>query len=525
MVVGLIGLPPLFKSTFAAAITAQAKRPNFLMIVGDDFGYSDIGPFGSEIKTPNLDALAKDGKILSDYHTAPTCSPGRLSLLTGVDYHIGGIGTIYELIAPNQVGKPGYETYIDNNVATVADLLRAAGYHTFLSGKWHLSGNGITPGTLPAERGFERSLTLVEDGANHFSSAEYIPGWKVTFAEGNKTVPRPGNGTLYDADMFTDKLLSYLNHTHADGKPFFAYLASQVAHTPFQAPRDNIEKYYNMYRSLGWDNIREQRFEKQKELGIWPSNMSLPVPHLPPLQPWNTLSPIQKDYAARILAVHAAMIENLDKNIGRVVQYLKNTGQYDNTLIMFTSDNGTSEPFEMLQFKYASGVNLADAKAFDKTVNNTLSNLGNASSDFNYGPWGSYVASSPFSGFKTSFYEGGIRVPFVLKAPKSAMSSIPSSSNVVKGYAFVNDIAPTIYQIANITYPATYNGHPIHPLMRKSLVPLVQGKVDQVYPANEPLGAELFNSTAVRMGDWQGIHIGGNTSNNIPQWNRRMDVI
>jgi len=515
MVVGLIGLPPLIKSSFAAAVAAQAKRPNFLMIVGDDFGYSDIGPFGSEIKTPNLDALAKDGKILTDYHTAPTCSPGRLSLLTGVDYHIGGIGTMYELIAPNQVGKPGYETYIDNNVATTAELLKAAGYHTFLSGKWHLSGNGITPGTLPADRGFERSLTLVEDGANHFSSAEYIPGWKVTFAEGNKTVPRPGNGTIYDADMFTDKLLSYLNHTRADGKPFFAYLASQVAHTPFQAPRDNIEKYYNMYRSMGWDKIREQRFEKQKELGIWPSNMSLPVPHLPPLQPWSTLSPLQKDYAARILAVHAAMIENLDKNIGRVVQYLKNTGQYDNTLIMFTSDNGTSEPFEMQQFKYASGVNLADAKAFDKTVNNTLSNLGNASSDFNYGPWGSYVASSPFSGFKTSFYEGGIRVPFVVKAPKSAMSSIPSSSNVVKGYAFVNDIAPTIYQIANITYPATYNGHPMHPLMGKSLVPLVQGKVDQVYPANEPLGAELFNSTAVRMGDWQGIHIGGNTSSNI----------
>jgi len=168
---------------------------------------------------------------------------------------------MYELIAPNQVGKPGYETYIDNNVATIAELLRAVGYHTFLSGKWHLSGNGITPGTLPGEGGFERSITLVEDGANHFSSAEYIPGWKVTFAEGNKTVPRPGNGTLYDADMFTDKLLSYHNHTRADGKPFFAYLASQVAHTPIQAPRENIDKYYG--------GIREQRFDKQKELRIW----------------------------------------------------------------------------------------------------------------------------------------------------------------------------------------------------------------------------------------------------------------
>jgi arylsulfatase len=368
---------------------------------------------------------------------------------------------------------------------------------------------------LPFNRGFEHSLTLVEDGANHFSSAEYIPGWKVTFTEDGKQVARPGNGTLYDADMFTGKLLSYLNQSGSDGKPFFAYLASQVAHTPFQAPRENIDKYYKMYLSLGWDKIREQRFDKQKELGIWPSNMSLPVPHLPPLQPWNTLTTDQKNFAAKILAVHAAMIENYDKNIGRIVQYLKNTGQYDNTFIVFTSDNGTSEPFEIAQFKYASGVNIADAKQFISTQNNSLQNLGNQNSDFNYGPWGPYVAASPFSGFKTSFYEGGIRVPFVLKLTKSAASSIPSSSNLVKGYAFVNDIAPTIYQVANITYPATYNGHPIHPLMGNSLVPLVQGKVAQVYPANEPLGAELFNSTAVRMGDWQAIHNTGNTSSNI----------
>lgn len=274
--------------------------------MGDDFGYSDIGSFGSEIKTPNLDALAKDGKILTNYHTAPTCSQGRLSLLTGVDYHIGGLGTMYELIANNQKGKPGYETYINNKVVTVAELLRAAGYHTYLSGKWHLSGNGVTPGILPFNRGFEHSLTLVEDGANHFSSAEYVPGWKVTFTEDGKIVPRPGNNTLYDATMFTDKLLSYLNQTHSDGKPFFAYLASQVAHTPFQAPAGpNIEKYYNMYRSMGWDKVREQRFEKQKELGIWPSNMTLPVPRLPPIQAWNTLSTNQQNYAAKVFAVHA----------------------------------------------------------------------------------------------------------------------------------------------------------------------------------------------------------------------------
>ena len=242
--------------------------------------------------------------------------------------------------------------------------------------------------------------------------------------------------------------------------------------------------------------------------------MSLPVPHLPPIQPWNTLSPIQKDFAAKILAVHAAIIENMDKNIGKLIQYLKNTGQYDNTIIVFTSDNGTSEPFEMSQFKYASGVDLADAKQFISTKNNALSNLGNQNSDFNYGPWGPYVTATPFSGFKTSFYEGGIAVPFIVKPAKWMMSSLPSSS-FVRGYAFVNDVAPTIYQIANVTYLASYHGHALHPLMGRSLVPLIEGKVDNVYAPNEPQGAELFNQTAVRMGDWEAIHDTGNTSLNL----------
>ena len=157
-------------------------------------------------------------------------------MLTGVDYHIGGMGTMYELIAPNQVGKPGYQTYINNNVVTIAELLRDAGYQTYLTGKWHLSGSatGGQPGTLPYNRG------LLQDGANHFSSAVYVPGLAVTFTENGKVVPRPGNGTVFDADLYTDKLLSYLNQSRSDGKPFFAYLATQVAHTPFQGPRADI---------------------------------------------------------------------------------------------------------------------------------------------------------------------------------------------------------------------------------------------------------------------------------------------
>lgn len=488
------------------------NKPNFLVIVGDDFGYSDIGAFGSEISTPNLDAIAKDGKVLTNYHTAPTCSPARVALLTGVDWHVGGIGTMYELIADNQVGKPGYETYINDRVVTVAELLKDAGYNTMMSGKWHLSGHGYQPGTSPYERGFSNVLTLLEDGSNHFNSAEYVPGWSVTFMANATKVPRPQNGT-FEAEMYTDQLLGFFKKTESEKKPFFAYLAFQVAHSPFQSPPELVDKYDKIY-SVGWDKIRDQRFEKQKELGFWPSNMTDPG-RLPPNQVWDNLTNDQKDYAARVLAVHAAMIEEMDKNIGRVIQHLKGTGQYDNTFIIFTSDNGSSEPFEISLFRYASGVDLTHAKQFVAGINNTLSNLGNPTSDFNYGAWGTYVATSPFSGFKTSLYEGGVRPPAIIKEPESVSppASTNSNSNLVESFVYVTDITPTILELAGISHPSTYQGHDVHALMGKSLKPLLDGTMEKIHPDDEAIAGEMFNNTSVRMGDWKATSYGY-----PPQW-------
>ena len=488
------------------------NKPNFLVIVGDDFGYSDIGSFGSEISTPNLDAIAKDGKVLTNYHTAPTCSPARVALLTGVDWHVGGIGTMYELIADNQVGQPGYETYINDRVVTVAELLKDAGYNTMMSGKWHLSGHGFQPGTSPYERGFSNVLTLLEDGSNHFNSAEYVPGWSVTFMANATKVPRPQNGT-FDTTMYTDQLLGFFKKTESEKKPFFAYLAFQVAHSPFMSPPELVDKYDKIY-SAGWDKIRDQRFEKQKELGFWPSNMTDPG-RLPPNQVWDSLTSDQKDYAARVLAVHAGGIEQMDKDIGRVIQYLKDTGQYDNTFILFTSDNGSSEPFEIALFRYASGVNLTHAKQFVAGINNTLPNLGNPTSDFNYGAWGTYVATSPFSGFKTSLYEGGVRPPAIIKEAESVSppASTNSSSNLVKSFVYVTDITPTILELAGVSHPSTYQGHDVHAVMGKSLNPLLNGTMEKIHPDDEAIAGEMFNNTSVRMGDWKATSYGY-----PPQW-------
>ena len=301
----------------AVTLSTTTKPPNILIIMGDDFGFSDIGSFGSEIHTSNLDAIAKQGSILTNYHTLPVCSPARLAFLTGVDNHLGGLGTMYENIAPNQKGKPGYETYINNNVVTVAQILRDAGYHTSMSGKWHLSGSGAKNGTLPFNKGFEDSFGLLESGAMHFSSAPYYAGGHPTFVHNGKIVPRPDNNTTYSNDLYTNYLMNQIKKFHSDGKPQFMYLSYQVAHSPFQAPIDFIKKYDGVYK-VGYDKIRGQRFEKQKELGLWPSNMTLPH-RLPRAQQWNGLDLKTQAIDSRILAAHAAMIENMDYNVGKLI--------------------------------------------------------------------------------------------------------------------------------------------------------------------------------------------------------------
>lgn len=494
---------PSFKTNFIFGQPgAESKRPNILMIVGDDFGYADIGAFGGEISTPNLDALAKDGKILTNYHTVPVCSPARVELLTGVDHHIGGIGSMYELIAQNQIGKPGYETWINNRVVTVAELLKDAGYHTYLSGKWHLSGNHDQNGTFPYDRGFEKSLTLLGGGANHFNGYPEAPIEKIAFAENGKIIPRPGNKTLYSNNLYTDKMMEYIKNT-TDGKPYFAYLSFQVAHSPFQSPQENIAKYDKIY-SVGWDKIREQRFEKQKELGFWNADMKLPD-KIPPNQPWAKLSPEQQAFASRILAVRAVMIEDMDQNIGRLIQMLKDSGQYDNTLIMFTSDNGTSEPAALLNIKFSSAS--PDMATFVEHVNNTLPNLGNGTSVINYAAWGPESSASPLSGYKTTEYEAGTRVPFIFKVPSSQSSNITTSNTkVMKAFAYAEDITPTILAYAGVQHPGTtYNGHPVHAIMGKSLQALFNGTVDRIYGENDMVVDEMFNNSVVWMGDWKAI--------------------
>jgi len=482
------------------------------LIVGDDFGFSDIGAFGAEISTPSLDQLAKEGKIGINYHTAPTCSPGRAGILTGVDWHLGGIGNMYELIADNQKGKPGYETYLNNRVVTVADLLRDAGYHTIDSGKWHLSGEGIQNNTTPYDRGFERAFTLVGDSANHFTNGSIFPGGKTIFLENNTQVTRPGNGTLFSNDLYTDEMIKNINAVSHDGKPLFMYLAFQVAHSPFMAKPGSIEKYDQVY-GAGWDKIREQRFEKQKELGIWPANMTLPKA-MPPNVPWTSLNQTEKEYAIRLLGVRASMIENMDQNIGKLVNYLKQTGKYDNTLIVFTSDNGGSEAVQLPEGILAlNGVDYKAIPSYVRTLNNSVANIGNSTTNVNFGAWGAYVSSAPLAGFKASLYEGGTRVPLIIKlpsntgAPNSTALVTKNTTSPIRSFLFSTDLTPTFLDYASVPNPGSmYKGKEIFPIMGKSLRPLLNGSAESVHGTNEATGSEMFNNTAVYKGPWLAMY-------------------
>ena len=407
---------------------------------------------------------------------------------------------MFENIAPNQVNKTGYETFITDRVVTVAELLTDAGYDTLLSGKWHLSGKGYHNDTGPADRGFDQSFTLLESGANHFTYGPYYPGGVATFIDNGKIVEKP-NGTQFSNEFYTDKMINFIKKSKENNKPFFGYLAFQVAHTPFQAPQEYIKKYEGVYDG-GWEKIRDQRFEKQKELGIWPANMILPQ-SFPTFSDWNALPKDEQKQRSQIFAAHAGMIEDMDYNIGKMIQFLKDIGQYDNTLIMFTSDNGGSEPSDspviVAVFEGANEKELEEFKAGG--FNETFDAIGGKDSYWGYGWQGAVMSNTPYSGVKSTMFNGGIKPPFVIKEPNATNTP---ELDIVNEFVHVSDMTPTFLEYSNTTHPGSeYKGKQISPMMGKSIKPLLEGTVEKIHMDDEIISSEMFGNSAVFMGDWK----------------------
>ncbi|HKX87999.1 MAG TPA: arylsulfatase [Sphingopyxis sp.] len=486
-------LASLLLALVVLAPPAQAKerRPNFLVIVADDLGYSDIGAFGGEIATPNLDRLALAGIRLAGFHTAPTCSPTRSMLLSGTDNHIAGLGTMAEMIRPNQKGKPGYEGYLRNDVATLAERLSGGGYRTLFSGKWHL---GLTPEQDPHARGFGRSFALLQGGHNHFGTDV---GTTATYTEQGKALTRLPSD-FYSSDYFASRLIDFLGERPEQGKarPFFAYLAFTAPHWPLQAPPDDIARYRGRY-DAGFEVLREQRLDRQRKLGILSADV---IPHTPRNRDgsWDSLTADQQRTAARNMEIYAAMVDRLDRNVGRVIEALRASGELDNTVIVFLADNGA----EALDVE-TTGAEMLAARV--KEADNGFANRGTASSYVTYGAGWAQAATAPSWLTKGYQSEGGTRAVAFISG-----KGIPRRDGADTQFLSVADIAPTLLELAglNARTVAGVRGRAVRPITGRSWVGWLRSPATRVYGANDGFGSELFGSRAYRQGDWKLTDIG-----------------
>jgi len=475
-----------------------APRPNIVFIMADDLGYSDIHAFGGEIETPNLDALAATGRILTNHHTGTVCAITRSMLMSGTDHHLVGEGTMGAPLDERK-GLPGYEGYLNDRALSLAQLLKDAGYHTYMAGKWHLGSNIANPdapaalgtvGQTPDQWGFEQSYALLGGAAsNHFA---HEPADSKNYTENGAYVQpgqpgQPGGAggspaVFYSTDFYTQRLIADIDANAADGKPFFAYAAYTSPHWPLQVPAPYLTKYAGRY-DAGYDAVRAARIARQKALGIIPADFTpyagapetltsaaatpaygsasaayISAVHSPAdgyadygpgriVKKWDSLTPLEKKAQARYMEIYAGMVDNLDHNIGLLIQHLKDIGAYDNTLIVFQSDNGaegwpiaaaTTDP------KATDEANAADPVYAALGTDNGTQNA----QRLQYGQRWAEVSATPFSQTKGHFGEGGVSTPLIVRLPGQAASA-PSYTR----FTHVTDLTATMLAAAQVTLP------------------------------------------------------------------------
>lgn len=444
-------------------------KPNIILILADDLGYSDLGSYGSEIHTPNLDKLANEGLRLKEFYNNSICAPTRASLLTGQYQHKAGVGYF-----SNDLGLPAYQGYLNQESLTLAEVLKTQGYTTLMSGKWHVNGKDVS---YPWQRGFDH--VMMSENGSYFDQGDYNGGLKRVYTEDGKPYPlEPGK--YYQTDVITDHAVKYIDDAAKKTNPFFLYLAYTAPHWPLQALPEDIAKYKGKY-DIGWDELRKQRFARQQEMGIVSKDF-VPSTKDADIYDWSKLSFDQKKQWAAKMEVFAAMVDRLDQGVGKVLNELKQTGRDKNTIIIFLSDNGA--PAEDL------------VKWFNGATRNTgpVGTIGSYESQSKN--W-SYASNTPFLAFKDYTYEGGISAPFIAWYPSKI-----KAGTIKKGTGHVIDIAPTFYELAGATYPKKYKNVVPNSLPGKSLLPVLFGQQNEVQ-RNEPLFWERAGNRAVREGAWK----------------------
>ncbi len=462
------------RSTWATEPAPQAPRPNIILILADDMGFSDIGCFGSEIATPNLDRLASRGIRMSQFYNNPRCCPSRASIMTGLYAQQAHMG---DMVADHgRYPYPSYDGDLNPQTVTIPEALKTAGYNTAMVGKWHLTPENGEGGkkNWPLQRGFDRFWGMIAGASVYYNSKALV--------QDNEHIPMPGGPGTYLTDLWAEHAADYVRDMAKQDKPFFLYCAFNSPHWPIQAPEDQIAKYADRYRG-GWDALREERHKKQIAQGIvdakWP--LTARDPRVPA---WTDAK--DKDWEARRMAVYAAMIDRMDQGIGKILSELEASGKADNTLIVFMSDNGGNAEELRRQPNTPPQQLRGNTPDIMPGAANTYASIGI--------PWGN-CTNTPFRLYKHYTNEGGISTPFIACWPKG----IQPNAKPAKAVGHETDLMPTFLELAGATYPARVAAGPVAPLVGQSLVPVFTGH-DRV---RKPIFWEHEGNRAVREGKWK----------------------
>ena len=468
--------------------------PNFVLIVVDDAGLMDFGGYGGEVSTPHVTALGDAGVRFSNYHTSPLCAPTRAMLLTGVDNHLTGVGTIPEVVTPEQKQTRGYSMQFLPEIKTIADKLTAVGYRTYMTGKWHLGGEGRS---LPDQHGFEESFIFDASGADNWEEKSYMPYYgEIPWYENGARASLPKD--FYSSKFIVDKMIEYLDQNGQ--QPFFSYLAFQAVHIPVQVSPEYRDRYEGIY-SGGWEQLREDRFQKAKKVGLISEDAEL-VPQPAEFRSWSQLNESEKYYYEQAMMANAGMLESMDANIGRLISYLRETGRFDNTIFIVTSDNGP-------EFNHPTSSALFNAWRLANGYHDDPERAGEFRSVTSIGPEWALAAATPGNLFKFYASEGSLRVPLIVSGDGFLQEGFNPA------LLFVSDITPSILEMANVPKDVQTTGVT---MTGRSFVPVLSGELERIYEPDESSFIEVSGNKAVFRGNYK------LTFNTLPHGNARWEL-
>lgn len=484
----------------------ESPRPNILLLVGDDIAFGDLGIYGSEITTPNFERLANAGVRFANFHASPVCSVTRSMLLTGCNNIEIGLGSFDYSFYPASKGKPGYEGYLTENALAITQLFKDAGYEVFKSGKWHLGGEAAG-GYGPLHWGFTKEFGILSGGSNHWNNLRMTPDFSdpdfmnKKFEEhwtlNGEKYNRPEG--IYSGELYTNQMLEFIKEGHEAGNPWFAYLAFTTAHFPIQAPPELVDKHYEFYLEKGYEGLKQFRYERLKKNGLI-SNSSDPAPENDLVKKWNELSDDEKKYQAKVFATYAAEIEDQDIRIGQLIDYLKVSGQLENTMIIYLSDNGP----EGMEAENPKTGNQVFGEWIENNYDTSFEGIGTANSSNYIGTSWANAATGGLSWWKWFIGEGGIRVPMIIVPPGAMTGSSPRAGELSNAVMSVKDIPMTILDYAGIEHPGSnYKGKIVTKPSGISARPYLEKKTDHVRTEKDWYAFELFGNAYLMKGNYK----------------------